>query len=317
TSALGDIVHALAVLSVIKGAYPEAEIDWVVEKGGAALVQTQPLVDRVLVIDSKDWRRHPFASFSAMREFAYTLRSARYDVVIDLQGNCKSGLITLLARSGEKVGYGRQSVPEWPNLLATRYRYDPPAGKNIRADYLYLIEEHFGIDVPPHRPQGKRGPRKKVMVCPGSQWANKELPVDTLLAFLNTLQGATFIITWGSPRERLRAEEIHSHFPKTSQILAKVPLPQLQQLMKRMDLVVSMDSLPLHLAGAADVPTFSFFGPSSADKYRPLGEQHQSFQGTCPYGTTFDKRCPKLRTCPTGACLSEATLENITQSSLM
>jgi heptosyltransferase-1 len=71
--------------------------------------------------------------------------------------------------------------------------------------------------------------------------------------------------------------------------------------MKGMDLVISMDSLPLHLAGSLNIPTFGVFGPSSAQKYNP--SPSPAFQAACPYNEVFMKRCPKLRTCPTGACL--------------
>ena len=64
-----------------------------------------------------------------------------------------------------------------------------------------------------------------------------------------------------------------------------------------------MDSLPLHLAGTSGTATFSVFGASSAQKYKPLGIAHQAVQGVCPYGKVFERRCPVLRTCPTGLCI--------------
>jgi len=70
-----------------------------------------------------------------------------------------------------------------------------------------------------------------------------------------------------------------------------------------MQLVIAMDSLPLHLAGTTNTKTFSFFGPSSSAKFMPMGEQHHAFQGSCPYGKVIQRRCPIIRTCKTGACL--------------
>ena len=71
--------------------------------------------------------------------------------------------------------------------------------------------------------------------------------------------------------------------------------------MAEMDLVLAVDSLTLHLAGTTSTKTFSVFGPSAAE-YQPEGERHQTYQGKCPYGRLFEKRCPVLRTCSTGAC---------------
>jgi heptosyltransferase-1 len=77
--------------------------------------------------------------------------------------------------------------------------------------------------------------------------------------------------------------------------------------MDSVDLVVAMDSLPLHLAGTTKVKTFSVFGASLASKFKPAGKKHLTLQGHCPYGRVFEKRCPILRTCPTGACIRSLT----------
>jgi heptosyltransferase-1 len=74
-----------------------------------------------------------------------------------------------------------------------------------------------------------------------------------------------------------------------------------------------MDSATLHLCGTTSTPSFSLFGPSSASIYKPLGEHHVAFQGSCPYGRTFVKRCPILRTCKTGACMKDLTAKRIFQ----
>lgn len=92
-------------------------------------------------------------------------------------------------------------------------------------------------------------------------------------------------------------------FFKNSDVVDRLSLPALQNLMAHVDLVITMDSLPLHLAGTTMIPTYSFFGASSANKYKPLGKQSGTYQGICPYDRQFEKRCPILRTCKTGACI--------------
>jgi heptosyltransferase-1 len=82
--------------------------------------------------------------------------------------------------------------------------------------------------------------------------------------------------------------------------------------MSKMDLVVSVDSLALHLAGTTQTPTYSIFGSSLAKKYQPLGLIHESFQGACPYGKKFEKRCSILRTCSTGSCIKDLTFKELT-----
>ncbi len=327
TSSLGDIVHTYPVLHYLKNRFPEAHIDWVVEHSFAELVRTHPNINQTLTVSTKTWRRgKDLKSFS---EFYKQLRMQQYDAVFDLQGNCKSGLITFFSRSKNKVGFAKSSVAEWPNLLFTNRRFNSVPGRNIREDYLGLVKSYFGDDsiTSPAKTilnltqqQSEalssilKDPlldgRKIVMVCPGSAWANKKMTDEALVNLLHNVQRKMepiFLFTWGSELERETSTRLQQQFPRNSLLLDRLALPLLQRLMNEMDLVIAMDSLPLHLAGTTDAATLSVFGASSALKYQPAAEQNKAFQGVCPYGRTFEKRCPILRTCKTGACIRSLT----------
>lgn len=316
TSSLGDIVHSFPVVSYLKAKFPDCLIDWIVEKPFAELVEAHPDINQIYKVETKKWRRSPLSSLT-LREFRHyrqQIRSADYDLILDLQGNLKSGFLGFQAKGNIRLGFGRKTVPELPNLLFTNSRIDPPPGKNIREDYLCLIKTHMGDDAP-FEFQGVRlrssfksdkylSSGKNVMVCPGAHWANKQLPVNTLIEFLKNFNDCSILVIWGSEKERDIATQIQREV-SSSCVIPRLPLPDLQNLMSDVDLVIAMDSLPLHLAGTTTTPTYSFFGPTQAEKYRPPGTNHRSYQGACPYGEMFEKRCPKLKTCPTGACLRE------------
>lgn len=310
SSALGDIIQAIPVLSALKRHYPDSQIDWIVEKPCADLLRGHPDIHQLLQIDTKKWR-NAFWQRSTWREvasFLSQLRSCSYDFVFDLQGNIKSGLSAWAAKSSIKVGFGRSSVAEWPNLCFSSHRYNPPGGRNIRDDYLFLARmgrESAGEERPSQAARMRNNPLK-VLVCPGSNWENKKLSKETLLGFLSLLQPALscrFLFLWGNEGEKRLAEELQLSFAGISEVCDKLPLPQLRQLMFGVDLVIAMDSLPLHLAGTTSAYTYSIFGASSANKYRPTGPQHHAFQGHCPYNQQFEKRCSLLRSCATGSCM--------------
>lgn len=331
TSAFGDIVHTYPVVAFLKEKFPDARIDWVVESACADLVRSHPHISNTFTVETKKWRRAPFTSetLGAIKAFRKLLRREEYDVVFDLQGNTKSGLILSQVRAKAKVGFGRESVPEWPNLLFTNQRFSLPKWGNIRNDYLRLVGAFLGYPNPSCKGnvalriadnehlqliQMLSNPMlngtSKIMVCPGSAWKNKQMDKTSLITLLKKISvrlNASFMFAWGSPDEKVMAEELQKSFPGQSFVLEKMPLPMLQNLMNRCDLVIAMDSLPLHLAGTTSAATLSVFGASSSDKYRPVGARHFSYQGSCPYGRTFEKRCPVLRTCSTGACIRDLT----------
>lgn len=329
SSSLGDIIQTYPVLDYLRDKFPGSTIDWVVEKPFAELVQAHPKINKALCVTTKAWRRgfFKFSTFKGIVDFRRQLRSDAYDIVFDLQGNVKSGLILSQVRSHQKIGFGRKSVPEWPNLLFTSKRFDPASGGNIREDYLAVVKAFFH-DLSPNRYEEvvlkiseiqKAAVRSilqntifaqglKVIVCPGSAWRNKQLTMEALVAFLSALQQylkCNFMFLWGSSEEKEVAEQLHQQYLHHSVVIDRMSLPTVQNLMIAADLVVDMDSLPLHLVGTTSTPSFSIFGPSLAQKYKPIGTRHFAFQGSCPYGRTFEKRCPILRTCSTGACIRE------------
>jgi heptosyltransferase-1 len=335
TSSLGDIIQAFPVASYLHEKFPGCSVDWVVEKSFSALVTANPQIRKVYHVDTKKWRKTIFSQegLREIRSFRHAIKSQYYDLVIDIQGNTKSGLITWQAQGAIKIGFGKSTVPELTNLLFTHKRYNPPTGMNIRKDYLSIVQQHFSDSRVPSScavecilsdpqqeqvkflladPKGKSS--MKIMVCPGSAWKNKQLSPDVLKDVLQRIAGmysCSFFFLWGNEKEKAVTESLHREFPQRSVIIGFLPLPALQSLLSEMELVISMDSLPLHLAGITSVPTFSFFGPSSSNKYKPEGSEHFSLTGACPYGRTFEKRCPILRTCETGACIHSLRAEDI------
>jgi len=99
-SSLGDVVHAMPAVQDIRRAFPQAQIDWVVEPGFAPLVRRCMGVRRVIACNLRAWRKALFsaATRNAWADFKAALQAETYDAVIDLQGLTKSALIAGLAR---------------------------------------------------------------------------------------------------------------------------------------------------------------------------------------------------------------------------
>ena len=288
TSALGDIFHALPILAYLK----DDEVDWVVKPAFKGAVER--LVHRCYTTDD--------------------LPKEKYDIAIDLQGNCRSLLIMMRIKAKDKVGFGRRSIAEWPSLLGTDRRFEVDLTLPITEQYLSLVkqalsiegQEKISVTYPITKEEeieaeeilsGLKFP--VTMVCPLSNWENKQLDPVALVQFLQKREGSFLFVMKDKPYLR---EAFCRAFPGSKGVGA-LKIPVWQYLMKRVSCVISVDSSALHLAALTETPTLSFFGPSSAAVYAPKGIQHRAMQGRCPYGSVFVKRCKKLRTCPTGACL--------------
>jgi len=339
TSSLGDIIHSYSVLSYLKEKYPDAVIDFVVEKPFAEVVLKHPFVSNVIEIDTRSWRKSFLNAWKGIRDLRRKIRKKTYDVSFDLQCNSKSGLIVSLVKAKNKVGFGFKTAIEWPNCFFNGIRFNPGKELNVRDENLYIVkqffkdESAFADSLIARKIQLKISDDEKqlidrilldpsicnkpiVMVSPGSNWKNKQISEETMILFLKKVEAhlsCSFIFTSGSMQELAYVQELKKSFPNAL-VLDKLNLCVLQNLMAKMDLVIAMDSLPLHLAATAGTATFSFFGPSSSSKYMPLGKNHAAFQGSCPYGRVIERRCPVLRTCKTGACLKASSADAFFQA---
>lgn len=318
TTSLGDVIQSLPVIARLKKEFPDAQIDWAVEKPFAELLHAHLDIRTVIPLEIRKCKKNLLKSQSAIRKAVKSLRAIDYDFLIDLQGNIKSGLITRFAKAKEKIGTTFRFAPEWPNALFLTHRYPQNKQDPIILQYLSLIENHFHLQTEPSTLpielniseddyswiKSQLVPEKKIMVCPGAHWENKKLSLSTWIQYLKTLdEDAHFYFVWGSEKERQEGLSLQSQFPTRSILLPKMTLPVWQRFMTHMDRILTVDSSALHLAATTSVPTTSFFGPSSSTIYKPPGVQHQAIQGSCPYGKTFTKRCPILRTCKTGVCI--------------
>lgn len=334
TSSLGDILQSFPLIPYLKELFPHAQIDWVVEKPFSGLVEAHPSIHRTLAVKTKSWRQAFWKKEQRQEILSLikALRSETYDLVFDLQGNSKSAIITALAKSRQKIGFGKKTVAEWPNLLVTNIKYNPPQNQNIREDYLFLAQSHFKDFSTYSKPLILKTTEEerlaidhmfkdptlqttlRVIVCPGSAWTNKQVTEATLSDFLLKIQkkwNASFIFVWGNADEMKFSEKLKEGFPGKALLALKMSLAALQAAMSQADLVIAMDSLPLHLAGTTGTPTYAVFGSSSAKKYNPNATQNRAFQGSCPFGETFNKRCKILRTCKTGSCIKDISSNSL------
>jgi heptosyltransferase-1 len=330
TSAIGDVVQTFPALEYLRKKYPEARIDWVVEEGIAPLLRSHPFLSSVMTINTRGWRKKPFSkeTFGEVRAFLRLLRSRTYDVLFDLQGNTKSAFVTGSARAKEKIGFGWKSVRERSNLLVTDKKREVPYGLNIRSKYLSLVKEgdelfeSQGVVLNISEEEQKRkeqilsDPKLQrsllIMVAFGSKWINKQLEEKTLSDFLELISQRyhpSFLLIYGNAEEESMARRLHHRFQENSIAVGSLSLSLWQSLMGEVDEVIAVDSAALHLCGTTLTPSFSVFGPSRASIYKPLEKRHVSLEGACPYGMNFEKHCPRLRTCKTGACIRTLTAE--------
>ncbi|OAI39718.1 hypothetical protein AYO40_05535 [Planctomycetaceae bacterium SCGC AG-212-D15] len=184
-SALGDIVHSLPVLSALRRRYPDAHITWIVNRGYEPLLRGHPELNHTLPFDRAAIRQGWGAALRGYRAFLRECRQREFDLVIDLQGLLRSGLMTFASGAARRVGLS--TAREGARLFYTDVV--PVADFNAihAVDRYWLVAEALGAGAGPkqfhvHVPEAERAwakellrgkPRPIVALAAGSRWVTK------------------------------------------------------------------------------------------------------------------------------------------------
>jgi lipopolysaccharide heptosyltransferase I len=298
-SSIGDVVHAMPVAVALKRHRADARVTWVVEAREAALLTHHPDVDDVIVADTRGWRRtRPrWRALRDARAVGRALRARAFDVVLDLQGLLKSGLLTGATRAPRRIGFAGPFLRERASALFTNERVEPPpAARHVIEHYLSLlaplgvaggpVEFHVPIDADADvrierflTGAGIKPHDTLVVLNAGAGRADKRWPVShhvSLARGLSADGGARVVTLWG-PGEEGDAHVIADAAPGARPAPA-TSLPELAALVRRARLVIAGDTGPLHIAAALGTPCLGLYGPTSPERNGPFGPAHRTLR---------------------------------------
>src|SRR5438874_8010211 len=146
-SALGDIVHALPVLSALRRRFPAAHITWVVNRAYEPLLAGHPDLTDTLSFDRGAFKKGVRAALTSSFHFGAELRRRRFDLVIDLQGLLRTGLMCLASGAPRRVGFA--NAREGSRYAYTHKVRVPDADRIHAVDRYWRVAEALGAgDVP-------------------------------------------------------------------------------------------------------------------------------------------------------------------------
>jgi heptosyltransferase-1 len=318
---LSDIIHALPVLDYLHKVAPGVEIDWVVEESFLDILGDNPLISRLYAVRTKAWCRKPFARSTReeLGSLKHALRSRDYDLVFDIQGTLKSGLVCWLSSAAKRIGFTRESLQEAANLLFTT-RQIPVRRQDchITDRYLRLVSVSFGKDFATMKlstdiatsPEEDEAARTLLATLSDGLvflfhygtarqadfWC-EEGWVGLGKALLERYPESTILMSWGNELERTAVTRVSSAIGTGARMLDRFPLKAFSAVLKKVDLVVAGDTGPVHMAAAVGTPTVSLYRSSDGRKRGPRGPGHVVVQSPLDCSPCFRTECDRNEQC--------------------
>jgi len=301
-SSLGDVVHAMPAVQDIRRAWPQAQIDWVVERSFAPLLQRCEGVNRVIACELRRWRQSPFSSQTrqAWRTFKAELQRERYDAVIDLQGLTKSAFISWLARlapEGNRFGLANQTEgssfeapARWVADVAVTLEPHCHAVARSRAvcaqalGYAVPASMSFGLLAPVNTWQTAIINMAFEAACPngwvalvhGTSRADKQWPLEHWRSLGQRLNASGYAVALphGSETEQKTAQQVAQGLA-CAVVWPRLALDALTDALATCAGVVGVDSGLSHIAVALDLPHVQLYNFDTAWRTGPLNRVHQ------------------------------------------
>jgi len=280
---IGDIVHTLPALAAIRKAMPNAEISWVVERRAAEILRDNPILDRLIEVDTKALRRGLVSgeTLRAPRQQLRQLRASAFDLAIDFQGLLKSASIARLSGARRIFGFSREALREPASRVLLSKTIPVSKNSHVIRKNLTLASGALGIAVPQDGDDlefpiatdaghvtealnaATAGTRYAIL-NPGGGWPTKLWSAERFGRLADELwshHGLESLVTHG-PGEAALAETVLQASRSGKARAVNVSLKGFFELAKRAEVYVGGDTGPTHLAIAAGAPVVGLFGPT-------------------------------------------------------
>ncbi len=288
-SAIGDVVHTLPAAAMLKRLLPEAHIGWVVERRASAILHGSPVIDELIELDTRTWRKSFFqkTTGAAMQEQLHRLRG-KFDIAIDFQGLMKSGLVAKASNAPRRIGFTTAELREKASHIFYTEQVSTSSVRHIIDKNLALTNSllpapvsskdyEFPIAISPEdeqyiAEQVTTRADSFAILNPGGGWVTKLWSAEKFGAVADWLwqeYGMVSFVTYGPGEEHL-AQSVAEQSRQKAAIPLASTLKQFVALARRARLFIGGDTGPLHIAAACRTPIVGLYGPTLPERNGPF-----------------------------------------------
>jgi heptosyltransferase I len=302
-SSLGDVIQTLPIPTVVRDAYPDAEIGWAIDRDLAPAITGHPDVDHIHLCNRVQWGRRlknpsQWRRVAAeARHFIDEIREVGYDCALDAQGLLKSALIPFFAGIRPRIGFAHGR--ELSHLFYTeRYLSNVQYfdHERMHVDHMMALAQTIGcrtdnysVRLPPAAPESRakidallrfKADRSRTSIgfAPATQWKSKQWPPEHWRSLLEMVLARTEVnvVLIGAASDAAMTSHLTEALDNMTRtrvldLAGKTSIVDLYALFERIPIMVAADTAPLHIAGAAGCTLIGLFGATPTHRTGPIG----------------------------------------------
>jgi len=285
---LGDCILTLPTFKALKEKFPSSYVGAMVVKRLKSIFENNPYIDEVIEFDEKTIHR----SLISKIKFVNLLKKKNFDTAILIHRSFTRAFICTLAGIERRIGFKRLK-----NYFVLTLKVNYPQKDIHRADYYFSLFEKMGIPIRDRIPNFfikdeekqkaedllkdyKKNFSYLVALNPSSNWPLKRWPHKNFAHLINNLgeiNCGIFLI--GAEKDKDVVKKILERVnTDVVNLCGKTSLQELAAILERMDILISGDSGPAHMAASLGIKVLVLFGPTSPLITGPRGENVYIFR---------------------------------------
>lgn len=299
----GDVLLATPVFSALKRVAPQLEIDALVYRETAVMLERHPAISVLHTIDRDLKRQGLVAQARGELRLWRDLRARRYDLVVHLTEHRRGAWLMRVVGARFGVAPERKGAGWWWRASFTHHYLLPRATLRhtvetnldaVRRIGVWPADEDKALVLVPGQAAEARvasllathglARRSFILVHPGSRWLFKSWPAESTAALLESLAAQRWpLVLTGAPdpAERPLVDAIlASTRAPVINLVGQLALPELAALIAAARLFIGVDSAPMHVAAAMGTPVVALFGPSGDAEWGPWRVAHRVIAST-------------------------------------
>lgn len=331
-SSLGDIIHSFPVPYLIKKHFPDTEVHWVAEKKYHGLISLNSHVDCIHDVEIRSLKKE---KRGILREIGKLkkLRSQRFDYSLDLQGNIKSGIISRAISAKIRAGFSANACQEALNTIFNNRIIEIKDGNFHAVKKNILLLKALGIDnyddeivFPVRFDENMKEEAQKIAnyfanrniqrpiigISPFAGFQTKALGIlrwrEIIGEIIRSLEKCSILLFWG-PEEDSAVKELTAAFkqPERERLLIapQTSIVESFYYMKVLDIFISSDTGPIHIADALGIKTIGIYTSTSPLKNGPFHNLENVVVSKAECSPCYKRKCKKA------LCLNEIKTEEI------
>jgi len=310
-SSLGDVILSTAAIRQIKKKFSQNyKISFLVGEESKSVLLRCPYIDELMVCDLKNKDK----GILKFLRLAHILRRKNFDIVIDLQNNRRSHLLSFLSLPAHSYGYDNKKLGF---LLKHRIKDEKAPVDPITHQFRILKM----LDIELEDPKLELWPAEEdehyideflnsqwlsanqkiigINISASQRWLTKSWPIKHMAKLCEELGRRDIrVVFTGTGQDAIQAGKLieAAKGAKIINACGKTTVNQLACLIKRCSVYVSSDSAPLHLAAAKDTPFIALFGPTDPRRHLAQAKNYIVIKKDLPCSPCYKSKC-KIKKC--------------------